>query len=422
MDEAKQHEKLRPGAEALVHGVGVERGVFAQAPVEAGERVVAGEGLVLRQHAALLGIEQEDQPQDDGEQAAVDVVAVPAGGERLAQQRAAGSVVGGLEPAKKLVERVHHLLREALAHFVLISAAVLQKGGEPLGAWQCEKSLLGEEQAEGGAQGAPRASAHVRDAEVHPAGAFAARGGDEAERDAVEEQATGHPGASEQPLDAAMGRGFQPRPGAAAGCRRVEILARVEHLHQKLPRRLPVPRVALADGEVGAQGLAVVRERNLQLGRNRGFLRAGIPAGREAPAEDGASELPEVGEAGLRAARRVELTLADASGQPALPFRILAVQDRARLDQRGSRDHEAVRLDEAEPFEVGAGVGVGDGHVAVAGLSGLGRAAEGRRHRARDGHRARPSSVHPCPGARQRFFMRSSLLCAGRKSLRSLVV
>ena len=48
VDEAKEHEELRPGAEALVHGVRVEGGVLAQAPVEAGERVVPGEGLVLR--------------------------------------------------------------------------------------------------------------------------------------------------------------------------------------------------------------------------------------------------------------------------------------------------------------------------------------------------------------------------------------
>ena len=76
VDEAKQHEQLRPGAEALVHGVRVERGVFAQALVETGERVVTDEGLVLRQHAALLGVEEEDEAQYHGEQTAVDVVAI----------------------------------------------------------------------------------------------------------------------------------------------------------------------------------------------------------------------------------------------------------------------------------------------------------------------------------------------------------
>ena len=86
VNEAEEHEELRPGAEALVHSVRVEGGVFAQAPVETGERVVADEGLVLRQHAALFGVEQKDEAQDDGEQATVDVVAVAVGRERLAQQ------------------------------------------------------------------------------------------------------------------------------------------------------------------------------------------------------------------------------------------------------------------------------------------------------------------------------------------------
>ena len=232
VDEAKQHEQLRPGAEALVHGVRVEGCVFAQALVEAGERVVPDEGLVLRQHAALLGVEEEDEAQDHGEQSAVDVVAIAFGRERLAQQRCAGSVMGGLEPAQKLVERVHHLLGEALAHLVLVLAAVFQERGEPLAAGQCEEALLGEQHAECGAERAPGGPAHVRDAEVHPARAFAARGGDEAKRGAVEQQAGGNPGAAKETLGAPLGRGFQARAGTAAGRRNVEVPARVEHLHE----------------------------------------------------------------------------------------------------------------------------------------------------------------------------------------------
>ena len=123
----------------------MERGVFAQALVETGERVVPDEGLVLRQHAALLGVEEEDEAQNDGEQAAIDVVAIAFRRERLAQQPSAGSVMGGLEPTQKLVERVHHLLGEALAHLVLVLAAVLQESGEPLAAGQREEALLGEQ-------------------------------------------------------------------------------------------------------------------------------------------------------------------------------------------------------------------------------------------------------------------------------------
>ena len=61
----------------------------------------------------------------------------------------------------------------------------------------------------------------------------------------------------------------------------------------------------------------------------------------------------------------IERALADAAGETALPFSVVAVQDRSGLDQRGRRDHEAVRLDEAEPFEVGAGVRVGGGHSSI---------------------------------------------------------
>ena len=273
---------------------------------------------------------------------------------------------------------MHHLFGEALAHLVLVLAAVLEEGGESLVSGESEEALFGEEEAQGGAEWAPSRPAHVGDAEVHPAGAFSARGGDEAKRDPVEEQAGGNPGAAEKALGAAVWRGFEARPcaGASTPGRRVEVLPRVQHLDEKLPRRLSVPRVALADCEVGAKGLAVVREGNLQISRNRSFLRAGVPAGREAPAENGAGKLAEVGDVELRPARRVELALADAAGKPALPFGVLAVQDGSRLRERRGGDHEALRLDEPEPFEVGAGVGVGGGHVAVAGLSVPRRTAE----------------------------------------------
>ena len=138
--------------------------------------------------------------------------------------------------------------------------------------------MLGEEEAESGAERPPGGETHVRDAEVHPAGAFAARGGDEAKRDAVEEQAGGNPGGPEQALDTALGRGFEARIGTC-GYRRVEVLPGVEHLDEKLPWSPAIARVALADGEVGAEGLAVVRKGKLQLGRNGSLLRARVPMG-----------------------------------------------------------------------------------------------------------------------------------------------
>ena len=215
VDEAEQDEKLRSGAEALVHGVRVERGVFAQTFVEAGERVVAEEDVVLRQGSALLGMEQEDETENDGEEGAVDVVPVAVLGERLAKQILAGGVMGGPEPPEQLVEGVQHLFREAFAHLVLLLAAVLEEGGEPLAARQREETLFGEEEAEGGAEGPAGGEAHVRGPEVHPAGVLAARGGDEAEGDAVEEEAGRNPGTAKQAFGAALGEASRRRGPAA---------------------------------------------------------------------------------------------------------------------------------------------------------------------------------------------------------------
>ena len=64
-------------------------------------------------------------------------------GERLAQQLALRRVVGGLEAAQQLVERVQHLLGEPLADLVLELAAVLEERGEALRARQAEQPLLG---------------------------------------------------------------------------------------------------------------------------------------------------------------------------------------------------------------------------------------------------------------------------------------
>jgi hypothetical protein len=63
-----------PRPKALVHRIWIERGILAEALIEAGERVEAQERLILRQHVPLLGKEQEHEPQDDSEQGSVDFV------------------------------------------------------------------------------------------------------------------------------------------------------------------------------------------------------------------------------------------------------------------------------------------------------------------------------------------------------------
>ena len=152
-----------------------------------------------------------------------------------------------------------------------------------------------------------------------------------------------------------MGRYLQ---SAGAGRRLVEVLSAVEHLHEQLPRRRAVLRIALSNREVRTQRLTVVRENDRKIGRDGSSFRACIALGREAPTEDRARVFSKVSHARLWIASRKDRPLVDAAGESPLPLRILTVQDRSCLDQRRSRDHQSVRLDESEPFEMGAGVRV----------------------------------------------------------------
>ena len=184
VEQPEQHQELRPGAVALVHGVGVERGVLAQAFVQAGEGVVARERFAVRQQVALLGVEQEDEAQDDGEQRVVDVVGTL--GQGLAQQRALRRVVSRLHAAQQLVQGMQHLLGQPLAHLVLEAPAVLEERGETFVASHGKEPLLAQQQPQRGHHGPAGGLDHVGHVQVEPAGALAAGRRDEPHGAAVE--------------------------------------------------------------------------------------------------------------------------------------------------------------------------------------------------------------------------------------------
>ena len=179
VEQPEQHEELRPGAVALVHRVGMEGRVLAQPLVEAGERVVAREGLSLGQQVPLLGVEQEDEPQDDGEQRVVDVVGTL--GQRLAQQFTVRCVVGRLDAAQQLVERVQHLLGQAARSPRSGSAGC--RRGAPRSACRAAGSEAGsaQQQPQRGNDRPAGGGDHVGHVQVEPAGALAARRGHETE-------------------------------------------------------------------------------------------------------------------------------------------------------------------------------------------------------------------------------------------------
>ena len=239
---------------------------------------------------------------------------------------------------------------------------LFEQGGEPLVAGQCQQPLFGQQQTERRAERAPGGVDQVREAEVHPAGALASRGGDQAQGNAVEQHPGGDPGAAQEALRTPLGRCLQ---SAGAGRRLVEVVSGGEHLHQQLPRRRAVLRIPLANREDRAQRLSVVRENDRQIGRNGRLCRAGVTPRREAPAEDRAREFSEVSHGRLGIAPREDHAFVDTPGEHRLRLRILPIQDRSRLDQRRCRDHQSVRLYETQPFEVGTCVRIRRRHMSA---------------------------------------------------------
>ena len=279
VDHSKERQQPCPGAVALIHRVGVQCGIGPQPFVEAAQGVVAFEGPVRRvrqKEAAFLRVQQEHQPEDHGKQAAVDVVAVRP--EMLVEKFSAGGVVGRLDAAQELVQGVQHLVRELLADLVLVLPAVGEQRGEPLVPGQSQQPALVQQLPERGADGPAGHEQHVGDTKVHPARTLSVRRGDEAERMAVEQQAGGDSLRAEQALHPAVGRGFEPTD-ASVREDLVEIQAAVDRLHQQLPGRADALRLALADGEVGAQGLAVVGQVEIEFVRQRSAIAAGKAPG-----------------------------------------------------------------------------------------------------------------------------------------------
>ena len=80
MDQAEQREQPPPGAAPLVHRVGIERGVASELGVEAAQRIARLVDLrapavgARGQEVAVLGVEHEDEPHQDGEQALVEML------------------------------------------------------------------------------------------------------------------------------------------------------------------------------------------------------------------------------------------------------------------------------------------------------------------------------------------------------------
>ena len=187
MDQAEERQELRPCAVAVVHRVGVPTSVLAEPLEEAGDRVVLLVDLVVREEVAVLGVEDEHEPHQDGEQARVDVVRIVR--EHLAEQFAPALVVGRLEAADQLVECCEHLLGELGRDEVLVFAAIGQDGGEPLLVGEQEQPLEGEQHEERGEDRSARDLGHRLHGKRQVSGRLAPGCVDQPEARAVRQEA-----------------------------------------------------------------------------------------------------------------------------------------------------------------------------------------------------------------------------------------
>ena len=186
--------------------------------------------------------------------------------------------------------------------------------------------------------GAARGLQHVGDAEVEPARAFAARGGDQPEDLAVEEGAGGNAGVAQEAFQATVGGTLD--------------LAPLAFDDQELPRGFGVVVSSFcANGERRSHDFASIGPRHFEFRRDGCVAGAGVAAWHESPTEHGPGEGSEVA------------FLANApSVQPLRAFGVPAIEHDAGLHQRRGRDDQARGLDEADPLQVGGDVRVGSRH------------------------------------------------------------
>ena len=310
---AEEREEMRPGAVALIHGVRVKRLVGAQPLEERHQRVVLDERLVLvGQQVPLLGVEQEDEPENHGEQGAIDLVRVLS--ERVPQQRAAARRVRRLDAAQQVVEAAQHLDGQLFAHFVLVLAAFGQQRRQPLGLREREQAGLVQQQPERREQRAPGGLRHLVHHKIHGAGALPAGSGDQSESFPVEQQPGGNARLAQQTLHPAVGG--RPEP-ARSGEGLVQFLVGGVNAHRELPRFGTAPgtggrpigrqrfahrqsaaggwlrRVRLPYREIGGERLVVFGKMDGRQVRRRVFAFPGVPLRRDVPVQHRLREPPE---------------------------------------------------------------------------------------------------------------------------------
>lgn len=227
IDQPEQRHPLSPAPPPFVHCVGVERGVVAQPQVQPAQRIALfvqrGRHAARRRghQRAVLGIEDEDQPQQDRQQPFVEVLRV------VRRQRADALRIGGVEPAQQFVEAGEHLSRQPRRHVGLRSAAFGEQRGQAVRGRPGEQRVRVEQQFQPG-EHAPSADFGQRGQRpAHMPRHLAARGDDQPQHGfgfaaqppglaRADDHAHQHPGFAQQPFETLLRGRFPTVERAAA--------------------------------------------------------------------------------------------------------------------------------------------------------------------------------------------------------------
>ncbi len=260
VDQPEQADQVSPGPVALIHRVGVAPFVLDEPGEQAGDRVVADEEIVAGEGLALLGVKQEDQPHQNGEQPFIDLRGAVGPVANSGQKPTARILVGGLEPLDQLEKRGEHLLGKLGGDLVLELAALRQDLGKPLPAGQDMDSLVIQQSPQRRAGQAPRRLEKGFEREGDISRLLSLGPINQPDARILEDQADGNPGFVKQPLELLLRR---LDPGAVLGVGRLAVeadAARHGQAEQSVPRTV-LERPGPAIGEAGLESVVILGER-----------------------------------------------------------------------------------------------------------------------------------------------------------------
>src|SRR5579871_811939 len=184
---AEEREELAPRAEAPRHRIGETSALLLQ-PCEQREhaQLLLVERVANRHELAVFAVEEEHEPEENREESAVEVVALPL--ERVLEKSVAVALRGGFESCEQDLERLEDLLRELVGDSRLAPSAVLEQRWQAVFGPIAKKPERRQEHDESVEDRSAADRGHVRDPERDRAARLPVGSVDEPELVSVREE------------------------------------------------------------------------------------------------------------------------------------------------------------------------------------------------------------------------------------------